>query len=463
MANLVYNMVCDAFAGMISHRAAENLVKDALRDIGSHPDRVTALEMQELLRRGIFKRLQKIIPTMQAKGEIKRLLRQIEKTLAQPQSPTTEGEDDWEEPEAEAVDLSKWGVGVGEAPAAIMLPAFPDLPLLEQDTTIKLTQSDIPELEAVGAALEQLPSSPLSPAQKSVLEVDVVSSDSDSVQSELVSLEIDIAEVNSKVNTPIFGTPIPANAPTFNADSNASSTYNFSELNSLEINGPAVNGSTVNDPSRTIPTISIPEAVVAHLITNTTPLPSVLAPSLSNDSTLPRFQNTTEVSPKSSEDFDNINELASDDADDLNDGDDGFADDFGAIFDFDSPDFNDAGVAHVPLEPKPILREGSKQDEIFSVVALEAGVSDVMLSTREGKLLGAKVSRLDAPKLCRAVSQLAAGADGGIPPGLIYLDIGEQWVTVAPLDDQVLLTVLCASNTNIGKLLAQIITIREGL
>jgi hypothetical protein len=137
--------------------------------------------------------------------------------------------------------------------------------------------------------------------------------------------------------------------------------------------------------------------------------------------------------------------------------------DFGDVFDFDSPDFDDAGVAHVPLEPKPVLRQSSKQDEIFSLIALEVGVTDVMLSTREGQLLGAKVSRLDAPKLCLAVSKLAAGADGGIPPGLIYMDIGEQWVNVAPLDDQVLLTVLCASNTNIGKLLAQIVNIREGL
>jgi predicted regulator of Ras-like GTPase activity (Roadblock/LC7/MglB family) len=78
MPNRVYLTVCDALSNIVSRRAAENIVADALRGTGTNPDKVTALEMQVLLRGRVFARLQQIIPVAQAKGEIRVILSKLE-------------------------------------------------------------------------------------------------------------------------------------------------------------------------------------------------------------------------------------------------------------------------------------------------------------------------------------------------------------------------------------------------
>jgi hypothetical protein len=78
MANSVYLAVCDALSHIVSRRAAENIVRDALRTIKSDPDAVTAREMQDMLKGQVFARLQQIIPVAQARGEIKTLLQKLE-------------------------------------------------------------------------------------------------------------------------------------------------------------------------------------------------------------------------------------------------------------------------------------------------------------------------------------------------------------------------------------------------
>lgn len=83
MPNRVYATVCDALSNIISRRAAENIVADALRKAGTTPDEVTALEMQVLLRGMVFARLQQIIPVAQAKGEIRVILTKLEAGLGE--------------------------------------------------------------------------------------------------------------------------------------------------------------------------------------------------------------------------------------------------------------------------------------------------------------------------------------------------------------------------------------------
>jgi hypothetical protein len=78
MANSVYLVVCDALSHIVSRRAAENIVRDALRTIKSDPDAVTPREMQDMLKGQVFARLQQIIPVAQARGEIKTLLQKLE-------------------------------------------------------------------------------------------------------------------------------------------------------------------------------------------------------------------------------------------------------------------------------------------------------------------------------------------------------------------------------------------------
>jgi hypothetical protein len=81
MANNVYNTVCEALSRIVSRRAAENIVREALRGAKTDPNRVTAEEMQTLLKSAVFARLQQIIPVAQAKGEIKLILNQLERSF----------------------------------------------------------------------------------------------------------------------------------------------------------------------------------------------------------------------------------------------------------------------------------------------------------------------------------------------------------------------------------------------
>ena len=87
MANAVYNTVCDALSRIVSRRAAENIVKEALKSARTTPQRVTAKEMQALLKNVVFARLQQIIPVAQAKGEIKLILNQLEQSFEERPSP----------------------------------------------------------------------------------------------------------------------------------------------------------------------------------------------------------------------------------------------------------------------------------------------------------------------------------------------------------------------------------------
>jgi hypothetical protein len=81
MANNVYLTVCDALSLIVSRRAAENIVRDALALAQMDVDQVTVHEMQDLLRGRIFARLQTIMPVAQARGEIRLLLSKLESTV----------------------------------------------------------------------------------------------------------------------------------------------------------------------------------------------------------------------------------------------------------------------------------------------------------------------------------------------------------------------------------------------
>lgn len=78
MVNSVYALVCEALSGLVSRRAAESMVRDALRSAGTSVDRVTAREMRDVLKGPVLSRLQAIIPVAQARGEIRILLGRLE-------------------------------------------------------------------------------------------------------------------------------------------------------------------------------------------------------------------------------------------------------------------------------------------------------------------------------------------------------------------------------------------------
>jgi hypothetical protein len=82
VANSVYNTVCDALSRIVSRRAAENIVREALKGANTDPNRVTADQMQVLLKSAVFARLQQVIPVAQAKGEIKAILSSLERSFS---------------------------------------------------------------------------------------------------------------------------------------------------------------------------------------------------------------------------------------------------------------------------------------------------------------------------------------------------------------------------------------------
>ncbi len=77
MGNAVYNLVCSGFDDLMSRRAAESLVQASLAEAALGPDRVTAEEMAKVLRQGIFRRLQKVVPVPVARQSIRQLLDQL--------------------------------------------------------------------------------------------------------------------------------------------------------------------------------------------------------------------------------------------------------------------------------------------------------------------------------------------------------------------------------------------------
>ena len=442
MANLVYNMVCDAFADLISRRAAENLVKEALRDIGSNPDRVTALEMQELLRKGIFKRLQKIIPVVQAKGEIKRLLRNLEKTLAQPVMGAEDSED-WDEPDAEAVDLSPWEVETrnGQTPQSQTL--LGQSPARAEGSPEADSSGGMPVLELSRSPSDLEPDLELRP-------VGVSSPNPNATGLDFLS-------------PPTLTTlPNPLNASLAPAAFNVSAAQSKPSPNSATRKEGEAEMST--DENLAVPMLSSSEFPLSnpqpHRIQATSGelnLPEPLDRNPESRHTEPVESELVQVGEegdgtlgKETSEFD-----SEFDADLFGDAED--------LFEFEAVDLVGMNSLNVPLEPKPALREYKRQDAILSRIALENGVSEVMLSLRSGEVLHARVNRVEPARLAGAVAHAAQPADGGVAPGLFYADLGENFILVSPLDDQVLLSILAASNTNIARLLSEIIALKEEL
>ncbi len=95
MANEVYNIVCDALSRIVSHRAAENIVSDALRAAKLAPQTVRPEQMQALLKSVVFHRLQQIIPVAQAKGEIRQILNALEAQFLAARTFSPEVEEGW--------------------------------------------------------------------------------------------------------------------------------------------------------------------------------------------------------------------------------------------------------------------------------------------------------------------------------------------------------------------------------
>ncbi|THF85217.1 roadblock/LC7 domain-containing protein [Deinococcus sp. KSM4-11] len=80
MTNAVYTMIVRALGKLVSDRAAESMLRTALRDLRLSPDTVTGSDMQRVLSGPLLARLSTVLPQGRARQELLGLSRQLEAT-----------------------------------------------------------------------------------------------------------------------------------------------------------------------------------------------------------------------------------------------------------------------------------------------------------------------------------------------------------------------------------------------
>lgn len=86
MTNAVYTLIVRALSGIVSERAAETLLRAALREAGLTPEDVSAGEMQRVLSGPLLARLAGVLPQERARAELQALARQLQRH--DPKAPT---------------------------------------------------------------------------------------------------------------------------------------------------------------------------------------------------------------------------------------------------------------------------------------------------------------------------------------------------------------------------------------
>ncbi|ABF44359.1 MULTISPECIES: roadblock/LC7 domain-containing protein [Deinococcus] len=86
MTNAVYTLIVRALSGIVSERAAETLLRAALREQGLTAEGVTAGEMQRVLSGPLLTRLSGVLPPERARAELGNLAAQLQKHY--PKAPT---------------------------------------------------------------------------------------------------------------------------------------------------------------------------------------------------------------------------------------------------------------------------------------------------------------------------------------------------------------------------------------
>ena len=195
MPNVAYDLVCDALSRIVSRRAAENMVSDALRGARLTVADVRPDQMKGLLKSVVFARLQQIIPIAQAKGEIRQILNALETQFSAPRAFSPEVEEGWLALRAEFARVPNQRLPRAQRLAAgiAQLPDSADPVRVLNDLWAEL---DLVQLEASPQANLPLPSTPRYPSDL-LLE-----------SGEYASLQFEMEyPENSQVNAPALGRP----------------------------------------------------------------------------------------------------------------------------------------------------------------------------------------------------------------------------------------------------------------
>lgn len=99
MTNSVYSLIVRALSGIVSERAADTMLRAALREQGLTPDRVGAPEMQRVLSGPLLRSLSGVLPEARARTELRALSQGLARQY--PRAPTlfpTNPVAAWDEP-----------------------------------------------------------------------------------------------------------------------------------------------------------------------------------------------------------------------------------------------------------------------------------------------------------------------------------------------------------------------------
>jgi len=113
MTNAVYTPIVRALSGIVSERAAETMLRAALREQGLVPEAVTAPEMQRVLSGPLLTRLSGLLPEPHARAELERLAGQLQ--AQHPRAATLFGA---------SPSGAAWAAGGGDDPADLSADDF---------------------------------------------------------------------------------------------------------------------------------------------------------------------------------------------------------------------------------------------------------------------------------------------------------------------------------------------------
>ncbi|WP_102127185.1 roadblock/LC7 domain-containing protein [Deinococcus planocerae] len=113
MTNAVYNLTVRTLSGIVSERAAETMLRAALREQGLAPEGVSARDMRRVLEGPLLGRLSGVLPAAQARAELGALAQQLARQGA-PAPAAPEGAPvaaAWDEPTLTVADPTRWDDG----------------------------------------------------------------------------------------------------------------------------------------------------------------------------------------------------------------------------------------------------------------------------------------------------------------------------------------------------------------
>jgi hypothetical protein len=405
MPNAVYDIVCDALSRIVSHRAAENIVSDALRGAKLSIDDVRPEQMQALLKSEVFRRLQQIIPVAQAKGEIRQILTALETQFTAARAFSPEVEEGW---------------------------------LALRDEFRKLGNQTSPRAQRLSKSIAQLPDS-----SDPVRVLNDLWAELDLLQLELSpSLVAPTAVVDSRYQGDLL------------LESGEFASLNF-ELDHTELLAPETLGVPLGRPGA----VQVPRT---YQDVNLTIVDEPVAPKQSVPFVQPdvgtrmqpdvgtRMQPDvgTRMQPDVAPSFQLENSPI-------------------AALELDFADLVTATAEVAPVKETPafstqrlLLETTESQEALLTRFALEEGVTGVLLSKRNGDVVAARLSIGSANHLAGVVAATTMLLSKRRHFRVFYTHLESVSAFVTPLGDQ-LLTVLADASVNVGRVFTELESLKE--